>query len=107
MAPLAESEQLTELRARIEELEAENENLRIGLASRIILEQAKGVLIERLDLPAEAVFELLRSAARRSRMKIHDLAAEILKSRVTPEYIEREIRHLLGGQGSTVRTRSR
>jgi hypothetical protein len=38
-------------------------------------------------------------------MKIHDLAAEILKSRVTPEYIEREIRHLMRGQGGASWTR--
>ena len=87
-------DELERLHARVAELEEQNENLRIGLASRILVEQAKGVLIERLDLPADAIFELLRSASRRSRMKIHDLAAEILKSRVTPAYIEREIRHL-------------
>jgi AmiR/NasT family two-component response regulator len=85
------------LHATIDELEAENRNLRTALASRIVIEQAKGVLIERLDLPAEDVFELLRSAARRSRRPLRDLAAEILKTRVTPGYIEREIRHLVGG----------
>ncbi|MDX6476853.1 MAG: hypothetical protein QOH95_2364 [Gaiellaceae bacterium] len=89
-----------DLRERIAQLEAENEHLRIGLASRIVVEQAKGVLIERLDLPADDVFELLRRASRRSRMRLHDLAAEILRSRVTPGYIEREIQHLLGGDTS-------
>jgi hypothetical protein len=34
-------------------------------------------------------------AARRSRRNIHDLAHEILKTRVTPDYIQREIGHLL------------
>jgi hypothetical protein len=34
-------------------------------------------------------------AARRTRMNIHDVAAEILKTRVTPAYIHREIGHLL------------
>jgi hypothetical protein len=53
------------------------------------------MLIERLDLPAEDVFELLRAAARRARINIHDVAAEVLRSRVTPSYIEREIGHLL------------
>jgi AmiR/NasT family two-component response regulator len=85
------------LRARIGELEAENRNLRTGQASRILIEQAKGLLIQRLDLPAEDVFELLRSAARRSRRPLHDVAAEILKTRVTPGYIENEVRHLLAG----------
>jgi hypothetical protein len=63
----------------------------------MVVEQAKGVLIERLDLPAEALFELLRSAACRSRRKVHTIAAEILASRTSPAYIEREIRHLMGG----------
>jgi AmiR/NasT family two-component response regulator len=79
---------------RVAELEAENEQLRQALASRIVIEQAKGVLIERLDLPPEDVFNLLRAAARRARMSIHVVAEEILKSRVTPEHIERQIRHL-------------
>jgi AmiR/NasT family two-component response regulator len=79
---------------RIAELETENEQLRKALQSRIIIEQAKGMLIERLDLPEDAIFELLRSAARRSRMNLHELCAEVLRSRVTPEYIERQVAHL-------------
>jgi len=51
-------------------------------------------LIERLDLPAEEVFELMRAASRRSRLKMQTLAAELLSSRTTPEYIMREVRHL-------------
>jgi AmiR/NasT family two-component response regulator len=83
-----------ELDARIAFLEAENEQLRSALTSRIVIEQAKGVLIERLDLPPDDVFNLLRSAARRGRMSIHVVAEEILKSRVTPDHIERQIQHL-------------
>jgi ANTAR domain-containing protein len=98
-AHASEAEPLTLLRLRVEALEADNENLRIALASRIVIEQAKGVLIERLDLPPEAVFELLRSAARRSRRKVHEIASEILQTRANPEYIEREIRHLLHKNG--------
>jgi hypothetical protein len=94
------------LEARIEQLEAENENLRVALASRIVIEQAKGLLIERLDLQPDVVFELLRSAARRSRRRIHDLAAEILKTRVTPDYIEREIAQLLGGNSSALQSKT-
>jgi AmiR/NasT family two-component response regulator len=99
-AAAREDQLLEELRARVETLEVENENLRTALGARIVVEQAKGVLIERLDLPPEAVFELLRAAARRSRVKVADVAAEILKTRVTPDYIEREIRHLMRGNGA-------
>ena len=83
-----------ELEQRIAELEAQNAQLRAALASRIVIEQAKGVLVERLDLPPEEVFALLRSAARRGRMSIHVLAEQILQTRVTPEHIARQIRHL-------------
>jgi AmiR/NasT family two-component response regulator len=58
-----------ELRAeRTSDVRGENAQLRGALASRIVIEQAKGVLIERLDLPAEDVFKLLPTAARRTRM---------------------------------------
>lgn len=89
-----DGDELDALRARIVLLETENEHLRIGLSSRILIEQAKGVMIERLDLRAEDVFTLLRSAARRSGMRLQTIAAEILKTRATPDYIEREIQHL-------------
>jgi AmiR/NasT family two-component response regulator len=94
------------LQQRVTELEAEAANLRTALASRIVVEQAKGVLIERLDLPPETVFELLRSAARRSRRKVHAVAAEILASRTSPAYIEREIRHLIDGNSRSWQKRS-
>ena len=101
-----QTEQAILLQQRVTELEVENANLRASLASRIVVEQAKGVLIERLILPPEAAFELLRSAARRSRRKVHAIAAEILASRTSPAYIEREIRHLMGGNSRSWQKRS-
>jgi AmiR/NasT family two-component response regulator len=95
------SEELAELRVRVTELEKQNEHLRVGLASRIVIEQAKGVLIERLDLPPDEIFELLRAAARRSQTNIHTIAAEVLKSRVTPDYIMRQIQHLIPGDSNS------
>lgn len=99
------AEELAELRARVAKLEEENAHLRIGLASRIVIEQAKGVLIERLDLPPDEIFELLRTAARRSNMNLHVLAAEVLQSRVTPDYILRQIERLIPGDASSAWTR--
>jgi len=93
--------ELAELRARVAELEKQNEHLRVGLASRIVIEQAKGVLIERLDLPPEDIFELLRTAARRSRTNLHAIAAEILQTRVTPDYIMSQIQHLIPGDSGS------
>ena len=84
----------SELKERVAALELENDQLRRALSTRIVIEQAKGVLMERLDLPPDEVFGLLQSAARRGRMNIHVVAEEILKSRITPAHIERQIRHL-------------
>lgn len=55
-----------------------------ALRTRIVIEQAKGVLAERLDLSVDEAFEVLRRAARSSRTKIHALAVEVVSSRETP-----------------------
>jgi ANTAR domain len=59
------------------------EQLQRALDSRTVIEQAKGVLIERQDVSAEAAFELLRTAARASRRRLVDVAAEVLAERAT------------------------
>ena len=74
----------------VEELRVRNGQLERALASRIVIEQAKGVLVERYALDVETAFVLLRRAARSSRVRIHDLAREIVASRVSPEAIELE-----------------
>ena len=88
---------LAELEARLAALEEENAQLRFALESRIVIEQAKGVLMERLDLSAEDAFDLLRTAARRSRAKIHGLAAEVVATKAMPPALEHAIRDRLRG----------
>jgi AmiR/NasT family two-component response regulator len=58
-----------------------------ALRTRIVIEQAKGVLAERFALDIEEAFELLRRAARSHRMKIHMLASQVVQSRETPPEI--------------------
>jgi len=82
-----------ELEALVAALAEENAQLRFALESRIVIEQAKGVLMERFDLPADAAFELLRTAARSSRTKIHAVAAEVVATRVTPPAFQHRIRN--------------
>jgi len=78
--------------ARLEELVAsmleENEQLRRALESRIVIEQAKGVLAERYRLDLQTAFELLRGSARNHRMSLHVLAESVVASRETPPQIE-------------------
>ncbi len=71
--------------------------LQQALDSRIVIEQAKGVLIERYALTPEDAFELLRRAARRSRTKIHDLARDVVASRTSPPAIEESLGAPAGG----------
>ncbi len=52
--------------------------LQVALTSRVAIEQAKGILAERLDIAVDAAFDLLRGHARASNRKLHELAAEII-----------------------------
>jgi hypothetical protein len=52
--------------------------LELALSSRIVIEQAKGILAERHGVSVDEAFELLRREARSSRRKIHDVAADVV-----------------------------
>jgi hypothetical protein len=51
--------------------------LQAALTSRIIIEQAKGVLAERLKISADEAFEVLRGAARSRNRLLSDLARDV------------------------------
>jgi AmiR/NasT family two-component response regulator len=78
------------LRSVVEELRVRNGQLERALGSRVVIEQAKGVLGERYGIGMDDAFILLRSAARSNRVRIHDLAAQIVASRTSPAEIELE-----------------
>jgi transcriptional regulator with GAF, ATPase, and Fis domain len=54
------------------------DNLQRALNTRIVVEQAKGVLSERGQLPMEETFELLRSYARSHNLKLSELAHDVV-----------------------------
>lgn len=58
--------------------------LQHALDSRILIEQAKGVIAERFRLEPDRAFEVLRRAARSNRIRIHDLAFQVVNSGETP-----------------------
>jgi hypothetical protein len=63
--------------------------LQTALESRVAIEQAKGMLAERLGVSLDEAFKLLRSAARSRRVKLQVLAMEVVRSPETPAEIAR------------------
>jgi AmiR/NasT family two-component response regulator len=55
--------------------------------SRIVIEQAKGILAERYRLSVDEAFDLMRKSARDHRMRLHALAAAVISSQETPPEI--------------------
>src|SRR5919201_1696338 len=72
IAPDERAERLADL---VIALADENANLQRALDTRIVIEQAKGVLAERFDVDVHEAFRLLRFAARSNRIRLYDLAA--------------------------------
>src|SRR5262245_50286023 len=72
-----EAETLQDALERIEQLEA-------ALDSRIIIEQAKGVLAGRLSITIQEAFLLLRDGARSTRMDMRVLAYQVVEEKRLP-----------------------
>ena len=72
------------LRVLVARLAEQNAQLKRALESRVLIEQAKGMLAERWAVSPADAFELLRAAARSHRMRVHDLARTVISSRTTP-----------------------
>jgi GAF domain-containing protein len=52
-------------------------NMRQAMASRSVIEQAKGILMERYKVTAEQAFTLLTHASQRSNIKLREIAEEL------------------------------
>jgi GAF domain-containing protein len=52
-------------------------NMRRAMASRAVIEQAKGILMERYKLTSEQAFTLLTHASQRSNVKLREIAEEL------------------------------
>jgi GAF domain-containing protein len=56
--------------------------LQIALDSRVLIEQAKGMLAERLKVSLDDAFQKLRREARNRNRKLHDLASDVVHGAV-------------------------
>jgi AmiR/NasT family two-component response regulator len=79
--------ELDKLASYADEQEKKASQLQAALESRVVIEQAVGMLAERFDLSVTEGFDLLRRAARTSRRELRALAVELTQSRATPEEI--------------------
>ncbi|MFD6156380.1 GAF and ANTAR domain-containing protein [Nocardia sp. NPDC060256] len=61
-----------------------NGQLQLALQSRIVIEQAKGMLAAHGDLDPEAAFNALRGYARRTRGRLPDLARAVVDRTIDP-----------------------
>ena len=67
--------------------QAQLEQLQQRLNDRIVIERAKGVLVQRLGIPEEEAYKRLRVLSRRQRRQIRDIAQSLLDAQalLTPE----------------------
>jgi AmiR/NasT family two-component response regulator len=61
------------------------EQLQRALNSRVVIEQAKGVLAERAKINLDEAFDLLRTHARSHNLRLHDVATAVISSLLTVE----------------------
>lgn len=73
-----------ELRARLAEAEEQIAQLEFALQSRVVIEQAKGIIAQRQGIDVTEAFEQLRRHARRNRRKLHDVARQVVEGRELP-----------------------
>jgi hypothetical protein len=85
--PTTSSEELDALREELFQAQEEARHLQTALDSRIVIEQAKGVLRERFAWSVDEAFEVLRYAARGARTNLHALATEVVRNAQTPNAV--------------------
>lgn len=65
--------------------------LQEALDTRVVIEQAKGVLAERFRVEPDQAFAVLRRSARSNRLPLRDLADRVVSSERTPAEIAAQL----------------
>lgn len=79
-----EREDADELRERVTQLE-------LALESRVVIEQAKGMLAARHHVDMQTAFDALRQAARSNQLILRELASRVINEPDTPDEIRRQL----------------
>jgi GAF domain-containing protein len=77
------------------------EQLQTALASRIVIEQAKGILSERCGIGVDDSFQQLRHYARTHNRRLHDVAQELVQGAIPTEAFTAPVRRGRGGTTGT------
>lgn len=65
---------------QVAQVEMRAEQLQTALSSRVIIEQAKGVVMAQTGVSSQEAFELLRRHSRSSRMKLQEVAGGVVEA---------------------------
>ena len=79
-----EREDADELRERVTQLE-------LALESRVVIEQAKGMIAARHHVDLQTAFDALRRAARSNHLILRELAARVITEPGTPAEIVQQL----------------
>jgi GAF domain-containing protein len=66
-----------------------NDQLNTALTSRVVIEQAKGVLAERTGLSMQAAFEAMRRYARDNNLRLADVAGHVIDKTLGPDIMSK------------------
>ena len=72
----------------VEEAQTVNDQLTAALNSRVVIEQAKGMVAERTGLDMADAFNRLRGHARDHNVRLSDLAAQVVAGTVSPASLD-------------------
>lgn len=72
----------------IHEAQVSMEQLQVALTSRVMIEQAKGVLAERAGIAMEESFERLRAYARATNRRLSDVAQDLLEGNLSADALQ-------------------
>ena len=75
-----QTEALGELEARVAALAEENAQLRFALESRIVIEQAKGIIAEHQRITVDEAFTGMRKYARDHNVGLRDVAQSVVEA---------------------------
>ncbi|MFD0009167.1 ANTAR domain-containing protein [Streptomyces sp. NPDC127178] len=85
----------TALLTEVVELRARNEQLGRALASRAVIDQARGMVMALAPCPSDRAWDLLVDVSQHCNIKLRDVAAALVattKDEALPEPIQRELR---------------